>query len=338
MLRIVLGLFVLSACSMGTVKMGGEEAYRYDARGDYTSEGLKELAPHVVKTLYKDPKEGKHEELFSSKQRPLKKVGIIIFESIIEPTRGGLSGQDKIYLSEQGKQLLTEKFLNIWEESTGIIAPEIYYVPTKEIKEAKAFHEYGSAAVDYVKSDRVRLDPDDMFYLNSGKNTTSVTNMNARGMRDMSFMLVPAYELMGGPKWSEQNKHFVNDVMKELKLDAAIIVMSEVSWSSAHKDKYSQDFVPEELTFKLQASTLLSLSQYRQRLDKIGKKNNQPDVTLCYRAYQSELKIPVEISVPDMDQNFKTVEKQLLNPMLKSYKDLSQMMLVRITEDLQKTW
>ena len=337
MLRILLGLVFLASCSMGTVKTGGEESYVYDARSEYTKADLAELSSKVVTTSQRDPRVGKLDELFSKKQKPLKRVGIIVFESVIQPTRGGLSGADKIYMSEQGKQLLTEKYLSIWQQTASLISSDVQFVPISQIKRARTMQKYGSEVEDYVKSARTSFAPDDIFFMESGKKSTLATIMNPRGMRDMSFLLVPATELMGGPKWSEHNKQFLNELMKELKLDAALIVMSDVSWTAAHKDKYTDEFIPEEIKFKISASTLLSLTQYNQRLEVIGNKE-KADVTLCYRAYESKMKIPVYISVPEMDQNFDMIEKDLLNPMLKTYKDLSQMTLMRIIEDLKKTW
>src|SRR5690606_32370507 len=145
-------------------------------------------------------------------QNPLKRVGIVIFESMIQPTRGGLAGNDLVYLSEAGKQLLTEKLLSVWEEVFGIVAPRLDYVSLNTIKKAPSFNKYGAAEKDYVLSSRAALAPDDIFFLNAGRKTTTTTLLNPRGARDMSFVLVPATELMSGPKWSEHQKHFLNDV------------------------------------------------------------------------------------------------------------------------------
>lgn len=337
MLRILSAVLILSSCSMGVIKSGGEKKYVYDVRSDYTSSELSELSEKVVTTSLRDPKVGKLDELFGKNQKPLKRVGIIIFESQIQPTLEGLARGNMIYLSEQGKQIMTENLLRIWEESQKVLFPEVEYLPTFKIKKSVSFHKYGLPEDDYVKSRRSTLSHDDIFYIESGKKTTSTTTVNPRGMRDVSFMLVPAYELMGGPKWSEHNKSFLNDVAKELKLDAAIVVMSEISWTAAHKDKFKNDFVPEEATIKIKTSTLVSQSSYNERV-KTLKKSDIPDVTLCYRTYESEIKVPVFISVPEEIKNFDTIENNLLSPVMKTYKDLSQMTLIRLNEDLKKTW
>jgi hypothetical protein len=337
MLRLIFGLLILSSCSMGTIKSGGDKVYVYDAASTYTSDDLKELSSKVVVTSKRDPRVGKLDELFGPNQKPLKKIGIVIFESSIQPTRGGLAGNNHIYMNEAGKQILTENLLSVWEQSIKLLSPEVEYVPTSKIKKAKGFHEYGQAEDNYVLSKRSTLAPDDIFFLESGKKTTTTTVLNARGMRDMSFVLVPAYELMEGPKWSEHNKHFVNDVAKSLKLDAVIIVMNELSWTAAHTDKHSGEFHPEEIKVKIKASTLVPLHSYHERLEAL-KSNEKPGVTLCYRAYTTELNIPALISLPVESRNFSSIQNELLGPMLKTYKDASLMTIMSITEDLKKTW
>lgn len=337
MLRIISGLLILTSCALGVVKKDGKHPYLYDVSHDYTSEELQELTPKIVTTLDREPPFGKSSEIFGKDQAPLKRVAMLIFESQIQPTRGGLADHNQIYLSAAGKQILTEKLYSIWEESFKILGPEVELVSSSEVKNAPSFHKYGTSVDDKVHSTRTKLDPDDIFFLESGKKTTSTTIMNPREMQDVSFVLVPAYELMQGPKWSEHNKHFLNDVAKELNLDAAIIVMSEVYWTAAHTDKHSGEHHPEEIFSKIKVSTLVPLSRYHERLKKI-KSRDLPGVTLSYRAYESVLKVPVTIAVPESDKNFETIEKELLAPMLKSYKDQSQMTIIKVADDLKKTW
>lgn len=337
MLRIFLALLFVSSCSMGTITSGGERKYLYDVHSEYTSDQLKELYPQVVTTSLREPKVGKLDELFGPGQKPLKKVGIVIFESLIQPTRGGLAGEDLVYLSEAGKQLLTEKLLSVWEEVFGIVAPQVNYVSFNDIKKAPSFSKYGQPEKDYVLSSRAALAPDDIFFLEPGKKTTPVSLMNPRGSRDISFLLVPATELMSGPKWSEHQKHFLNDLSKELELDALIIVMSELSWTRAHTDKHSGVIFPEEMVVKIKSSTLVPLHSYRERLEKL-KIKDAPALTLAYRTYEAEIRNPVFLSVPAEQKTFATIETEILSPLLKTYKDLTIMTIMKMSEDLKKTW
>lgn len=336
MLRLLILSLVLVSCSMGTVKTGGEGNYLYDPRAPYNPDLLKDLSDKMVETKVREPSVGKLEDLFGKKQKPLKRVGVIIFESEIQPTREGLAGKNKVYLSESGKQVMTENLLVIWDETIKMLAPDVI-IPLKFVNDAKSFHQYGLPEDNFVKANRSSIDPDDIFFLEPGKKTTTTTVLNPRGSRDMSFVLVPAYELMGGPKWSEQNKQFINDVAKEKNLDAVIIVMSEIKWTVAHTDKHSGENYPEEIKIKLKASTLVPLHRYHERLKKI-KNNEKPNVTLCYRAYEANARIPGHIDIPVENQNFTTITKEILEPTFKSYSDLTYMMINQITKDLKKTW
>lgn len=337
MLRSILFLIFLSSCAVAIVnKSGGDKAYQYLPEKEYSTQDLKELTPALVTSSEREPRLGKLKDLFGKNQKALKRVGVIVFESQIQPTREGLAKKNEIYLSEQGKQLITEKYLRIWEESFKFLGTGLEYVSTSQVKKAPSFNQYGMVQDDYIKSNKVAIAPDDIFFLDSGKKTTMVTTLNPRGMRDMSFVLVPAYELMGGPKWSEHNKHFINDVSKELNLDAVIVVMSEVSWTAAHTDKHSGEYFAEEMKLNLKSSVLVSLSNYHGRLKNLNL-NETPGHTICYKSYESLIKIPVEINVPKEKKNFETIEAQILSPMMKSYKDLSQMMIMQIVEDLKKT-
>lgn len=337
MLRILCAILLLTSCSLGTRTKGGERRYVYDSSREYNVEELKALSPEFVETSQRDPAVGSLDELFSKNQKPLKRIGIIIFETEIQPTRGGLSDANEVFVSEQGKQLITEKFLKIWEESLRMLYPDLEYVPVSKIKKAVTYHKYGLPQDDFIKTKHPTLAPDDMFFLEPGKKTTTTTILNPRGMRDMSFVLVPAYELMAGPKWSEHNKHFLNDVTKELKLDAAIIIMSKVNWTKAHTEKHSGENIPENMSFDVKASTLIPLHDYHARLD-VLKKTERPGVTLCYRAYESEINIPVKLTLEAEKKTFETIETEIITPMFKTYKDLSQMTMIQIVEDLKKTW
>ena len=337
MFRFLIGLFLLSSCSLGVKKSGGESPYVYDVFSQYSLDDLKYLSPHLVTTLSRDPQQGKLEDLFSKNQAPIKRVGILVFESMLQPTISGLSNENKIFLSEQGKQLLTERLLSIWEESFPLLGHGVEYVKVSKIKKSHAFKTDGSEVEDYVKTKRQSLASDDIFFLPPGKKTTMATVLNPRGMRDLSLAFVPASDLMAGPKFSEHAKHTLNEVAKELNLDAMIVVMNKINWTASHIDKHSGEIIPEEVVIKIDASVLIPLSRYHSRMNKLGLKRDLPNTTIAYRTYESLLKIPVLISVPDDLQKFEYIENELLTPMLKTYNDLSQMVELRIIDDLKKT-
>lgn len=336
MLRFFIGLLLLSSCSLGVIKKGGDKAYVYDSEKTYTIDELKSLAPQVVTTSQRDPENGKLEELFSADQAPLKRIGILVFETMIQPTVAGLAENDLVYLSAQGKQILTENLLSIWEQSFPILGEKVDFVETSEISESKAFKKYGFEVKDLILSKRDTLAPDDIFFLPKGRTTAPQSVLNPRGMRNLSLALVPATELMAGPKFSEHAKHAVNDVAKELNLDAVIIVMSKLNWSVAHTDKDGESH-PEQAVVQLESSILVPLSSYHARLKKTGEKRNLPNTTIAYRAYEAKVKVPVELEKTSEDQNFETIEKNLLTPVLNTYNDLTHMLQAQMIRDINKT-
>ena len=335
MLRFFLGICILTSCTLGVKKSGGEKNYQYDVSSNYLTEELRELAPKIIETQVKEPPVGKRSDLFSSKQKPIKKIGIVVFETIIQPTYDGLAGKHKVYLSESGKQLFAENFLKIWEESLSTMAKDFSYIRVSKIKKALSYPLYGTDPEDFIKVSRQNIMPDDIFYLPSGKKTTMETIISPRGLRDFSFALVPAAELMQGPKFSEHSKHFVNHISKELNLDAVLVIMSRVSWTAAQVDKHSGEFIPEEINLKLESTLMIPFSSYHERLKVNGINDEYLNINVPYAYYQGHLKIPALISVAPELENFATIENEIILPAMKSYKDLTQMMISKMEQDLK---
>lgn len=331
--KLLMILFTIS-CTSKVVKKGGESPYLYDTNRIYGSEELKSLSENIITSFERNPKIGLNKDLFGQNQSPIRRIGIVVFETEIQPTIGGLAGRDKIYLTASGKQILTENFLAIWEQIYSSVPDHSNYVSTIFLKNSKSFHSYGKLEKDFVNSQRSLLATDDILFLEKGKTTTTHTVINPRGMRDLSLLMIPATELMGGPKWSEHQKHFINEVAQELQLDAVLIVMSKVNWTISRIDKQTGESVPEELYIKISASTLVPFRSYHERLGKIGVKDS-PKTTICYRHYEGDLRIPISINLSKSSTNFTLLQHQLLTPLLEHYKNLSQMMIVRINEDLR---
>jgi hypothetical protein len=268
---------------------------------------------------------------------PLKRIGIVVFETIIQESRSGLaSATGKIYPTAAGKQLLTEEMLTIWNEALPILYPEGDYVSVQKVKEAKALHEGGAEVTDLVKSPRTTLADGDLLYLEKGKSTAMETTINARGMQDFSFVLVPAADLLNGPKWSEHQKIILDQLARELKLDALLVVKSVVSWESSYNDSLTGDHHPESMKINIKTSTLIPLSRYHERLKRLGLRD-EPNVTLAYRTHEGTLEVPVKLDVPVEEQDFEHIQKNLLEPFFRSYRDLSVMMLIRMSDEWRKT-
>ena len=334
MLRFAFMFLLLSSCA--NLEQGGDRKFEYDADRDYSLLQLQELSGGMVSTLRRDPPFGTLDKLFGSGQKPLKRIGILIFESSLQPTPGGLAGEDLIYLSAAGKQLMTEKLLTIWEQGAFLAMPDVEFFPISQIRESKAASVYGVAVEDYINSPRQTLAPDDIFYLDKGRGIQSPLIINPRGMRDLSFLLVPATELMKGPKWSEHNKHFINDVFKDLRLDGALLIMSEISWTRGRMDKNTGEHLAEQLRLNIHTSLVTSLSDYQERLKKLSLKNDS-SVTVNFRTYHSEVVLPLKIAVPQNERSFELIEHELIKPLFKVYRDMSVMVMNSINQDVKST-
>lgn len=323
MLRFIFPILLFTSCSLNKVD-GGEKSYVYKDK-DYDLSALKDMAPDLIRTSRRDPPGAQLDKLFSKKMPALKRIGIIVFESKIQETRSGLSSSDgKFFPTEAGKQIITEKFLRIWEEAFPIIDPLSDLVPVKKIVEAKSYPHYGQDPDDYVKGNQEEILASDIPYLPKGKKTPIHTIMTPRGMRDFSLLLVPAADLMGGAKWSEHQRLMVNDVASELKLDALLVLMSEASWSESF------------LRTKIEGTIIIPSSQYRDRLLAL-KKSPHKGITVSYRNYQGEILTPVQLSEAGENWEMEEKEKNLLSPLFRAYRDLSLMMMIQMKKDLDET-
>ncbi|MFY7993524.1 MAG: hypothetical protein ACOVP4_09555 [Bacteriovoracaceae bacterium] len=332
-------LFIFMSCSIGVKETGGDGLYLYNPVLPYSSEDLQRRAPEFVKTARRDPSEGKLDELFAPSMPDIRKIGVISFEGMIQPTFGGLATQDSVYMSAAGKQIFTENLLRIWEQSLAVLGKDLTYVKVAKMNQAKTSARYGLDVNDYVLVKRNNLMPDDIFYVKKGKTTTSTALMNPRGMRDLSMVLVPAYQLMGGPKFSEAQKHYVNELCKEMGLDALLVIYSNIEWTARGVDKHKNDQdIPEEARLKVEASLIVPYSNYHARLDQLKFNGIKPQQTVTYRAYSTDVRIPVTITLEEEAQNFTTIEKNILAPVMDVYTQLTQMIISRMHDDVKKTF
>lgn len=323
MLRFFFPLIILSSCSLNKVD-GGEKSYVYKAQ-DYNLSALKDMAPDLIRTSRRDPPGAPLDKLFAKKMPDLKRVGIIVFESKIQETRSGLSNSEgKFFLTPAGKQILTEKFLRIWQEALPIIDPQMTYIPVDQITGSMSYPHYGQDSDDFVKNSQDGIVLADIPYLSSGKKTSMDTVISPRGMRDFSLLLVPAADLMGGAKWSEHQKLMVSDVAKELNLDALLVIMSEASWSGSF------------LRTKIEGTIVVPAGQYRDRL-KLLKKTAPKPITVSFRNYTGEIISPIQLTEADESWELDEIKEHLLSPLFRSYRDLALMMMIQMKKDLDET-
>lgn len=332
-------LIFLASCAFGVKETGGDGQYSYNPLLPYSSEDIARRSHDYVKTSVKDPSEGKLDELFDAKMPDIKKIGIISFEGLIQPTFGGLSTQNSVYMSAAGKQIMVENFLRIWEQSLSVLGKDIEYVRATKINSANSSKKSGLEVTDHVLVNRSTFMPDDIFYLEKGKNTSYNSLMNPRGMRDLSMLLVPAFQLIGGPKFSDAQKHYINELCQELGLDGVLVVFSDVEWTAKGEDKHKGDkSVSEEALIKLKASLVIPYSNYHKRLDLLKFKGIKPQQNISYRTYSADIRLPLTITVSDEEKNFETIEKNILSPLMDVYTQMTQMIISRLDDDIKKTF
>ncbi len=332
-------LLILCSCAFGVKETGGDGMFFYRPELAHSSEDLAKNAPEYVKTSVKDPSAGKMDQLFAPGMPAIKRIGIISFEALIQPTYGGIANDNSVFLSASGKQIMVESLLKVWEQSLGILGKDISFVKTAKIDNAKTSQKYGSEATDHIMVNRSHYMPDDIFYLNKGKLTTYTALVNPRKMRDLSLLLVPAYELMGGPKFSDAQKHYVNELCKELNLDGVLVIYNDIEWSAKGVDKYSNNKdIPEEAKLKISASLILPFSNYHHRLDLIKYNGIKPQQNISFRDYKVSVKLPLKISVDEEEKNLTTIEKNILTPVMDVYSQLTQMIISRLSDDMKKTY
>src|SRR5690606_14587299 len=168
------------------------------------------------------------ESAFSTKY-PIKKTSTISFETIIQPTRAGISGFDKVYLSPKGKQVLTGKLLSVWEEAfTTVASNEISYLPMVSFFDDQSIHsKYGLDVKNFGGSPQDSLERDDIFVLEKGKSLSSMALFEPHFARDLSILLVPAHQLCGGARGNEFQKYYIAEASQKFELDALYSIMVE---------------------------------------------------------------------------------------------------------------
>src|SRR5690606_33212156 len=158
----------------------------------------------VVTSYQRDPRQLTWEEAFPSK-KAIKSTSTLSFETIIQPTRSGISGSDKVYLSPKGKQLLTEKLLSVWEEAyTTVVNDETNYLHMRKIFDDFSIHsQYGTGVKNYGGTFQEGLEKEDVFLAERGKRLSALALFQPHFSRVLPLLLVPGNQLFGGPRGNE---------------------------------------------------------------------------------------------------------------------------------------
>lgn len=336
MLRIFF-LLILTSCTLGSSRFGGKNSYHYDPSYNYTSHDLLNLSRDIVTAYQRDPRQLSWDKAFT-KKHPIKKTSTFSFESIVQPTRAGIAGFDKIYLSPKGKQILSEKLLAVWEEAlTTVSHPGMTYLAMKELFNDYELHgKHGLGVKSFGGTFQDGLENDDIFFKKRGKSLSSLALFSPSFTRDLSLLLVPAYQLFGGPRGNEFQKYYLAETFEKYNFDAVFSVMVEIDWQASRVDKITQQSIHERATLKLKVTPLISYKEFTQRLIAEGINSDRDVPNLNWGAYESSIQIPIQLDSLNEQSTLEEIDRVLLRPIFKTYTDMCVMMAHRISQDFKR--
>lgn len=292
-------------------------------------------AQTVVKREQRDPQDLTLKEIINSEHGQLKKMAIVLFETQFQASRSGLAVGRNVYLSKRGKQILTEKAWAHWARGLHQ-TPNVEWISRKDLTKSPAFRGYGSPEEDLIMRGDLELGSDDIFWKSGGQEIPMGALMLPRDYQDVSVLYIPVMEMMGGTKPVEQHKHWINDMCKEMGLDAVVLVSSIASWEQGGVDKRSKEVIPEEMKMSLEASILYPFKTYQAAGEKKGLKN-LPQKSIPLASYTVSTKLPVKLTVPESEQTLSTIEQNILAPFWSTYRALANLVMERMMTDIRQT-
>ncbi len=216
-------LMLLVSCAHKITSDGGQEKFSHDAFEALTPETFSMYSQSIIKREQRNPDGVTLEAMAKSPAGAIRKVGIVIFESELQASRSGLATDRNVYLSPRGKQLLTEElYQHLREELERLGGAE--WVGIKALKKSKNYQTAGSAMSDYILSKKYQLTDADVFWKKTGERIPEASLLSPRNFQDVSLLLVPATDIMGGAKPNQHHHHWVNDLCGELVMDAILLV------------------------------------------------------------------------------------------------------------------
>lgn len=328
-------LLLVTAC--GHVRTdGGQSSFDPELYSKLQPSEHMTYAQTVVKREERDPDGIKLKDLVHSKYGEIKKIGLVLFETQIQPSVSGLAVGENAYLSERGKQILARDFFNLWNSMLSKRS-SVSWISTKDILKSKAFRGYGSVVTDHILRRKAEMKDNDIFWKSGGKEIPMGSLILPPNHQDVSILYIPAIEMMGGAKMVEHQKHWVNDICKELGLDAVLIVSSRASWDQGSVDKRTKEIIPEEMKISIESSILYPFSSYHAAAKELTEANSLPKKSVPLAAYTVSAKFPVKITVPESERTFKTIQENILRPLKLNYRALSSLVIDRIITDIHQT-
>jgi hypothetical protein len=337
-MKIIIILSLLVSCSHMVRTDGGSTKLHISEFQKMSPEEMPTFAQLTVKKESRDPDGVSLNEIKKDPTGKIKRIGVILFESEIQPSRSGLASERNVYLSVRGKQILTEFFANKFNFDLMRLSNPfgVEWVSTHELQNSKAYRSYGSIYPDYILRSSDSLTAADAFWKSGGERIPETTLVLPHNAQDTSILLVPSYELMSGPKPSQHQHHWINDICKELGLDAVVVASLEASWQRAGVDKRTKVVRNEEMNLSFKASLIYPWSTHHQILEKKNKatfyKSNIP-----LAAYSIDHIEPIVLSVESSQETFETAEKNIFNVLDTNMGALIHLVSQRIVSDIIQT-
>ena len=334
-MRLLILIFLMS-CSH--IKHEGGKGTFSQADFEQMNKAERSLyAVQVIEKEWRDPRGVTLEELKRSPFGKIKRVGLISFETVIQPTVSGLSDEDNIYLSKVGKQKLTDQWFWYFQDQlkNELSRIDVELVSYTKIKSAKAYREYGAKFPMWYYSESSKISSKDIKYYQPGKKLDMERHVLPRGMQDTSMLLVPTYEFLATSKPNEFQRHWINEICKELNLDAIIIVGIESHWKRGGYNKRKRIEEKEEISLKFYASTIYPFTSYLSK-DLVEGKKSLRKLNIHLASYASVFSWPYQLAPKGSksNRNFSAIKKTLLGPLNTKYYSFAELLIYRLSSDI----
>jgi len=330
-------LFLFLACSAHERKIGGEEVYKGQP---ITAENKTEFADKTVRTLFRDSPKGFQAKAYHPPLGSMKRIGFMFFETIIQPTRDGLSHEQNYFFTNHAKQLITEDLYKRWLKRLEKINPAIKFVQVDtDFVNNKTYTAYTEDFIDYSSKLGESLLPEDIQFLEKGKMTSMNNLMMPRKFKDLSLMSAPLANFLGDTKPSDYHKYWINDVATELNLDAILLVYSEVEWNKAAPNALDpKKMNPEGAQIKIESTISIPYKRFQKILSENGFSAEVNPGTTAFRKYESKAFLDLKIQKPLEGQKSKDAFYSFIGDnVFTSYETMTDLIATKMEKDLLET-
>ncbi len=330
-------LLLVASCAHKVTTDGGQASFDPAVFESLSPQDITTYAQTVVKRETRDPDGVKLDDFRKHPAGQIRRAALVVFETELQPSRSGLATDRNVYLSAKGKQILTEQLWDYFNNELNRISEEtVTWVSPRKIKASKVFASGGFTVPDYIIKRPSYLNEEELFWRQPGQKIPEESLLQPANYRDVGLLLVPAIDLLGGAKPSQHQHHWVNDLAKELEVDAVVVVFLGAEWRRGGVDKRSQEVIPEEMKVRAQASVLYPWGRYHQVGEALGK-TNLPKLNVPLASYNVKASFPVTISVPENEETTNKAREMVVVPMRRTLNRLSSLMIERMLTDIRQT-